>query len=510
MKKIILFAAILFSTSKLFSQQLARATDVQMVTTAGTKIVLSGGGISFIGTSVLTSTADSIYLIKSSATSPEGWLDSTAAGVMAGTSTGHVFFMGNNRQSFYGKTKFYDFTLRNTGGDTLLSSCEVRNLLHLDTGYVYTKSGYGNDSLLVSNPATTAIVSTSNFTKSWVDGRLSRKGNVTSPSYLFPVGKTDSLYAPVKLLKLNTNAAIWTAEYFPGLPFNYLNVFSPPIDHISRVEYWEISSNQASGIDENAKVSLSWRGHSRVSATASIRDSLLVAQYINRPPMIWDVPGGWVTGNAVGPDSLSGYVTANAYTTFDSAERRFTLATYSKYNSLPIRLVYFTAVADGNRVRLNWEAANEQDTRIYEIEKSLTGSNFSHFTNVTSRQQVQSDYVEYDPNPALGWNYYRLKIIDKQGNFTYSPIRPVEFKKGKEELKIFPVPATDVLNIQLPSSYVNNVTLQLFTIDARIISTLKPTNSNVQLNVTPLPAGTYVIRMIKTNGDTESHTFIKQ
>jgi hypothetical protein len=148
--------------SKAYSQQLARATDLQLVSTAGTRIVMTGGGISFIGTTNWKSNGDSIYLYKTTATPNEGWLDSTVAGVMDPTSTGSVFFNGSFRQSFYGKTKFYNLYIRNTIGDTLLSSCEVKNLLHLDTGFVFTRTGYGNDSLLVSNPATAAIVSSSN------------------------------------------------------------------------------------------------------------------------------------------------------------------------------------------------------------------------------------------------------------------------------------------------------------------------------------------------------------
>ncbi len=507
LKKIGALVLILFAF-KASGQQLVRATDVQLVSTAGTKIVVNGG-ITFKGTSNLKSTSDSIYIYKTTAAATEGWLDSTATGVMDVTSTGNVFFRGNFLQSIYGKTRFYDLTIRNTIGDTLLSSIEVRNLLYLDTGYVFTRTGYGNDSLLVSNPATTAISSISNFTESWVNGRLSRTGNVTSPFYLFPVGKTDSLYAPVKLLKANTATATWTAEYFDGLPYDYLNIFYPPIDHISRVEYWEITSN-TSGINENAKLSLSWRGHSRVSNNPVIRDSLLVAQYINRPPFIWDVPGLWVTGNAIGPDSLSGYVTSNAYATFPFLERRFTLGTFSKYNALPVQLVYFTAIADGNKVRLNWEAANEQDILTYEVERSLTPTNFTHLSFVNSLQQVRSAYTDYDHGPAMGWNYYRLKIIDKFGHFTYSPVRPVKFSKGLEEIKIFPNPATVVLNIQLPSSYIGQITLQVYNIDGKFISSLKPTANMILVNVSSLSAGTYIIQIIKNNGDKESHRFIKQ
>ena len=328
-----LIAALTFFTGSAYSQQLVRATNVQMVTTPGTKIVLTGGGgtgggITFRGTSNWKSNGDSIYLNKTNASPAiEGWLDSTTVGVLDATSTGSVFFRGTNRQSFYGKTRFYNLYIRNSVGDTLLSSCEVRNDLHLDTGYVFTQTGYGNDSLLVSNLATTAITSTSNYGRSWVNGRLSRTGNVIgTPAvdfYLFPIGKTNSLYAPIKLAKVNTNVNTWTAEYTYAPPFDRTNIRNPPIDHISYVEYWEITSNNQGSINDDARLSLSWRAQSGVSTNPSIRDSLIVAQYIENPTLIWEVPGGWATGNTAGT-SLFGYVNSSAATNnYTYVERRF-------------------------------------------------------------------------------------------------------------------------------------------------------------------------------------------
>ena len=516
LKRILTLLVILAATQQLTNaQQIVRASgNVQIVTTAGTKTVINGGGITFLGTSKWTATGDSIYVYKNTATSPEGWLDSTAAGAMDVTSTGNVFMRGTNRQSFYGKTRFYDLTIRNAVGDTLLSSCEVRNNLRLDTGFIFTRTGYGNDSLLVSNPAINAISSTSSYTRSWVNGRLSRTGNVVGSAatfYLFPIGKTDSLYAPIKLEKANGTTSTWTAEYTYAPPFDYLNVFFPPIDHVSRVEYWEITSNNQASTDDDARVSLSWRGRSYVSASAAVRDSLLVAQYINRPPFTWDAPGGWATGRAVGPDSLSGYVRSNAPTNnYSFDERRFTLGTYSKYNALPVKLLYFTAIADGNKVRLNWEAANEQETLKYEVERSLNATNFIYLGTVMSRQMQQSAYTDFDLNPAMGWNYYRLKVIDKSGSFFYSQVRPVKFDKGREEVRIFPVPATTVLNIQLPTSYINETSLQVFAADGKFIASMKPAANMVILNVQPLDSGTFFIQILKTDGSKETYRFVKQ
>jgi Secretion system C-terminal sorting domain len=521
MRKLLFLLAAAFA-AKTNAQQIVRASgNVQIVTTAGTKTVINGGGITFLGTSKWTATNDSIILNKTTATTTEGWLDSTATGAMDATSTGgSVFFTGTNRQSIYGKSRFYDLFIRNSAGDTLLSSSEVRNILHLDTGFVFTRSGYGNDSLLVSNPLIAAITSNTAtpYSRSWVNGRLSRTGNVigsTTPNpaiaYLFPVGKTDSLYAPIKLAKVNATTVTWTAEYTPAPPFDNLNIMNPPIDHLSKVEYWEISSNNQVSTDDDAKLTLSWRRYSQVSTNAIVRDSLLVAQYINNVGFRWEVPGGWATGNAVGPNNLSGLVTANGPTNnYSFAERRFTLGSFSKINALPVKLLYFTAIADGNRVRLNWEAANEQDTRTYEIQKSLTGSNFSFLGNVSARQLSQAAYTDFDLNPAMGWNYYRLKVIDKTGNFFYSDIRPVKFEKGREDIKIFPNPVTDVLHIQLPTSYINKVQLQVFGVDGKFIALRKPAVNMVDLNVQSLAAATYFLVITKEDGSKETYRFVKQ
>lgn len=105
LKKTGLVFLLLFAF-KSYGQQVARATDVQIVTTAGTKTVITGGGITFLGTSKWTAIDDSIYLYKNTAASPEGWLDSTTTGVMDVTSTGNVFSRVQTGRVFMVKQDF--------------------------------------------------------------------------------------------------------------------------------------------------------------------------------------------------------------------------------------------------------------------------------------------------------------------------------------------------------------------------------------------------------------------
>jgi hypothetical protein len=512
-KQIITILLLIFgATSLAVAQQVVKATNVNMVSTPGTKIVINGG-ITFTGTANFKDSGE-VYLRPNTLGGQENWTDSTAGGVYDIASNGKVFFESDSFQYIYGNTRFYNLRSFSDSGVVLNTDIEVRNQLDLDKRLLYTLP---TTKMYVSNPALNAIQSTNSFATSWVNGRLERAANVAGTGtdgndYVFQVGN-DTLYAPVKLSKFNTNTARFTAQYFYSTPPNNLNVFSPPIDHISSVEYWDVSSNMATGNDDDAKVWLSWRGRSYVSGTAAVRDSLLVAQYINRPPDIWDVPTGWVTGNTIGADSLSGYVRSNGFysiflptTDYD----HFTLGSFSKYNALPVKILYFTAIGDGNKVRLNWDVKDEQEVSKYEVEKSTNGTSFSQIDVITSLQKAAWLYTDYDFNPVEGWNYYRLKIIDIRGKVTYSDIRKVKFNKGLEQVKLFPVPAVDVLTVQLPSSYVTTSTLQLYSIDGKYISTLRPSVNNVKVNVQPLAKGTYIIRIVKANGQSESYPFIKQ
>ncbi len=506
-KTIVLLSGLCIATT-VSAQQLAKAVDCKIVTTPGTKVVINGG-ITFTGTSNWKDSGE-VFIARNSGAGRENWADSTATGVYDIASNGMVNFTSDSLQFYYGNTKFYNLRVAGDSGLYLSTDAEVRNLLSLDKALLFTSAA---SKVYVSNPATTSIQSTNNFANSWVHGRLERAANLTSPFYLFPVGKIkagDSLYAPVKLTKFNTTTARYQVAYFPDTPFDRINVMSPPIDHISNVEFWEITSDIASGPDDDARVSLSWRGYSRVSANALTRDSLLVTQYINAPPFRWDVPGGWVTGNAAGADSLFGYVTGTTTTgNFTFAERRFTLGTYSPFNALPVKLLYFTALPDNGKVRLNWHVEQEVDTRMYEVEKSVNGTSFSKISQQTSLQKNAWIYTDYDVSPVSGWNYYRLRITDKLNKQTYSGVAKVYFDKNVPVVKLFPNPATEVVNIQLPGAYAGKVTLQLYSSTGALISSTRPSSSTVQLNVQQLASGSYFVQVV-AGKEVKVYPFVKQ
>lgn len=101
--------------------------------------------------------------------------------------------------------------------------------------------------------------------------------------------------------------------------------------------------------------------------------------------------------------------------------------------SLPVDLISFNAYKlSANSVKLEWNTASEKDNKVFVLERSLNGIHFDSIGNiegkVTTTRMNQYFYIDSKPSAAL--NYYRIKIIDLYGNYSYSSISEVLFEEN--------------------------------------------------------------------------------
>ncbi|NOG57815.1 MAG: hypothetical protein HND54_08790 [Bacteroidetes bacterium] len=100
--------------------------------------------------------------------------------------------------------------------------------------------------------------------------------------------------------------------------------------------------------------------------------------------------------------------------------------------TLPIELVYFTAIKEDAFVRLDWETSTEINNDYFTIERSINGIDFE--TLLIEKGAGNSNkpivYQRFDKNPITGSNYYRLKQTDFNGDYKYFKVQMVNFKKG--------------------------------------------------------------------------------
>jgi hypothetical protein len=509
MKKVVLLTTICFLQMLVFSQAVLTVNNVNVVTTAGTNVVLSGG-IALNGTTNLVHNGN-MYLLPSTIT--DDWTDNTGGtGAYNNASTGHVYFRSNNVQNITGASRFYNVTFDNSAGIFLNNTVEVRNTLNLEAGLVNMAA---TTNLYVSNSALNAVQSTTNYATSWVQGKLRRAAAAAGTGfdgndYFFPIGKNNTIYAPVRLSKNNNGATNYMAEYFYVPPPDRTNIANPPLDHLSNIEHWQISQDGsfANGL---AKVWLSYRTQSLVAASAASRDSLAVAQYINEPPIRWNIPGGWASGNVTGTAAF-GFVRANTFyeiVNAASVHRNFALGSLSKINLLPTAQLLLNANLVNQQIQLNWLISNTNNLVNFQIEKALQPQSF---TDLFAGAVNNNTYINKttDINPIQGWNYYRLKTTDNAGKVAYSNIVRVWFSTTDNKILLYPNPANTTVNILLPTNGALAKVIYLYTADGKLVQQMQPIGSLQSINIQHLASGSYFIKVVGAAGNSSTHKFVKQ
>lgn len=170
---------------------------------------------------------------------------------------------------------------------------------------------------------------------------------------------------------------------------------------------------------------------------------------------------------------------------------------------LPLTLLEFTGQAVGAKALLKWKTAEEVNTSHFSIERSTDGQPYVAIGNVAAAGSGASSYTFTDANTVNGNNYYRLKMIDIDGSFKYSPVVIVKFA-NRGEVKISPVPATSHVIFTISDRSLIGERAQVFSPAGNLVASLVLTLSN-RIEIAHLPSGIYTV---KTSSGT--YRFMKQ
>lgn len=180
---------------------------------------------------------------------------------------------------------------------------------------------------------------------------------------------------------------------------------------------------------------------------------------------------------------------------------------------LPVTLVEFNGVVIDNKILLKWKTASEINTAGFIVERSSDGRNFNEvgFTKATGSSSVTKEYFFTDKDPLQESNFYRLKIIDKDGRFTYSNIIKTKLMKSELSFSIYPNPIKDVICLQT-KGIIGDATIQLIDVFGKKVKEFfLPLNNNsntFSIRVADVANGTYLL-LIKTASSTLHETVIK-
>lgn len=97
-------------------------------------------------------------------------------------------------------------------------------------------------------------------------------------------------------------------------------------------------------------------------------------------------------------------------------------------------------------VKLEWIVGDETDVVNYELQRSSPDMVFSNIADVPGNGTGPGvfNYAYIDEDPLLGESWYRVKVINGDGAFDFSPAIQIAFF-GHNDLVVFPNPTADIL-----------------------------------------------------------------
>ncbi len=181
---------------------------------------------------------------------------------------------------------------------------------------------------------------------------------------------------------------------------------------------------------------------------------------------------------------------------------------FGAFAPLPVELASFTGVREGNAVRLTWTTASEKNNAGFEVQRRSENREVSNeawqVLGFVRGNGTTSDAKSYSfmDRTASGKVSYRLKQVDFDGAFEYSPVIEVEagllrtFELGQNYPNPFN-PST-VISYQLPVA--SEVSLKVYDVLGREVATLvsgrqEAGRYSVPFNAASLSSGVYFYRL---------------
>jgi Pregnancy-associated plasma protein-A/Secretion system C-terminal sorting domain len=163
--------------------------------------------------------------------------------------------------------------------------------------------------------------------------------------------------------------------------------------------------------------------------------------------------------------------------------------------TLPLKLLSFTATTENcNSVKLIWETTNEINFDKFIIQQSIDGINYIDANSVNSNNNtgLTKKYIYSFSLIENGTYFYRLKQLDRDGSFSYSPILKQQINCHSKRYSISPNPTSGTFMVNGIAN--NKYTIKLFSISGQTLKIWKTENSNIY-SIETFPNGVYILKI---------------
>lgn len=159
---------------------------------------------------------------------------------------------------------------------------------------------------------------------------------------------------------------------------------------------------------------------------------------------------------------------------------------------LPVTITSFQAFIQQSSVALKWAVADEYNVEKYIVQRRTDNGQFATIGSVPA---TELDNYAFNDN-VYGLNgimYYRLQVVDRNGNINYSDIRVVRINTKNTDIMIYPNPAVAAFSIAVPAD-AGSYDISISDISGRIIKTMNAVRSQSVYFNQFIP-GTYIVKI---------------
>lgn len=168
---------------------------------------------------------------------------------------------------------------------------------------------------------------------------------------------------------------------------------------------------------------------------------------------------------------------------------------------LPVTWLYFKGKTVGKNNILDWATANEQNSKQFDVERSLNSTDFSRIGVVAaagnSSQTNTYQYTDFDIDRLnIEYMFYRLKQVDLDNNFKYSSVVRLSYI-GNNVAKsiIYPNPTSGTVTILLGDKSQVGTIATIYDINGRLLRNIKISATSQPVDLSEYVNGVYFIKL---------------
>jgi hypothetical protein len=363
-----------------------------------------------------------------------------------------VTFDGNSNQQVTTRgDNYFNYVVNNTYNDgfslTLNDDCEVENNATFQDGVIQT----GSNKLVLMSSDASKLLAYSNA--SYVKGTLRRFFANNTSTYAFPLGKgySSSTYFLSDVINSNLVGVNYLdGTFIDGFPTGYSQptfqalgkqlsgsgVITRDIKRLDQAGYTQLDPNQQpTGGSYSLKM---------------YAENYTLGDWIDNHQCIMKRPTGSnnlsdfnMAGTIYADDGLGRMVSQHYLLSTNLTSFSEFAAGLGNPVALPIQLVYFGVKRKNTYASLEWKTGTELNNDYFSVERSKDGINFKQIGKVkgSGTSSHEKNYLFIDSFPFSGLSYYRLKQVDYDAKFEYSPIKAINFDfSAQNDFIIYPNP----------------------------------------------------------------------